>query len=86
MNFDFAAGQRLLLNSTYRELKLRTAEYLQYRHANSEERQIAEDTLYNVMVCFLQDMGMQTLEAEQFCEDLDNLTELSLRMSSILSD
>lgn len=86
MNYNFATGQRLLLNSTYRELKLRTAEYLQYRNTGREEQQLAEDTLYNIMVCFLQDMGMQTLAAEQFCEDLDNLTELSLRICSILGD
>ncbi len=86
MNFDFAAGQRLLLNSTYRELKLRTTEYLRYRNTGWEEQQLAEDTLYNIMVCFLQDLGMQMGEAEQFCEDLDNLTELSLRICSILGD
>jgi hypothetical protein len=86
MNFDCAVGQQLLANSMYRELKLRTTEYLHYRNAGWEEQQLAEDTLYNVMVCFLQDVGMPELEAERFCEDLDNLTELSLRICSRLSD
>ncbi len=86
MNFNFAPGQRLMLNSTYRELQLRTSEYLQYRNTTQEEQQLAEDTLYNTMVSFLQDMGIQRLEAEQFCENLDNLTELSMRIYSILGD
>ncbi|MGB3534503.1 MAG: hypothetical protein WBA13_13430 [Microcoleaceae cyanobacterium] len=84
MNDNFIAGQQLLLNSTYRELQLRTSEYLQYRNTGSEEQQLAEDTLYNTVISFLQDMGMPQAEAEQFCESLDNLTELSLRISSIL--
>ncbi len=83
MNFD-VTEQRLLANSTYWELRLRASEYLQYRNTDSEEQQLAEDVFYNTMVNFLQDLGMPKGEAEQFCEDFDNLTELSLRISSIL--
>jgi hypothetical protein len=78
------AGQSLFANYTYRELQLRVSEYLLYCNTESEEQQLAEDTLYNVMVSFLQDIGMSPTAAEQFCENSDNLIEFSLRIRSIL--
>ena len=82
---DFARLSRLLASSTYRELGLRAKEYLHYQHsASSEEQYLAEVTMYNCMVKFLKDMGMDRDSAEEYCEQKDNLIELAQYISSIL--
>lgn len=82
---DFARESRLLASSTYRELGLRAKEYLHYQHnASSEEQHLAEITMYNCMVKFLKDMGMDRDSAEEYCEKQDNLIELAQYISSIL--
>ena len=40
--------------------------------------------MYNSMVSFLWDMGMEQKQAEEYCINLDNLTELAQYISSIL--
>lgn len=82
---DFARLSRLLASSTYRELGLRAKEYLHYQHnASSEEQYLAEVTMYNCMVKFLKDMGMDRDSAEEYCDRQDNLIELAQYISSIL--
>ena len=81
---DFTRLSRLSASSTYRELRLRAKEYLQYQNASDEERHLAEDTMYNCMVSFLRDLGMGQQQAEQYCDNNDNLTELAQYISSIL--
>ena len=81
---DFTRFNRLLASSTYRELELRSKEYLQYINASGEEQDIAEATMYNCMVCFLKDLGMKQQQAEDYCDDNDNLIELAQYISSIL--
>ena len=81
---DFTKFNRLLANSTYRELGLRAKEYLQYLNAGGEEQYLAEVTMYNCMVSFLNDLGMEKKQAEAYCEKRDNLTELAHYISSII--
>ena len=81
---DFTRFNRLLASATYRELGLRSREYLQYLNASSEEQDIAEATMYNCMVSFLKDLGMTQQQAEDYCDDNDNLIELAQYISSIL--
>ena len=82
---DFARFNRLLASSTYRELGLRAKEYLRYQHnASNEEQYLAEVTMYNCMVRFLKDLGMEEDLAEEYCEKHDNLLELAQYISSIL--
>ena len=81
---DLIRFNRLLANSTYRELGLRAREYLQYLNAGGEEQDLAEITMYNCMVGFLKDLGMEQKQAEEYCEKRDNLTELAQYISSIL--
>lgn len=81
---DFTRFNRLLANSTYRELRLRSREYLQYLNAGGEEQDLAEVTMYNCMVGFLKDLGMEQKQAEEYCDKRDNLTELAHYISSIL--
>ena len=81
---DFTKFNRLLASSTYRELGLRAKEYLQYLNAGGEEQDLAEVTMYNCMVSFLKDLGMKQQQAENYCDNTDNLTELALYISSIL--
>ncbi|MBE9168400.1 hypothetical protein IQ238_13055 [Pleurocapsales cyanobacterium LEGE 06147] len=45
---------------------------------------LAEVTMYNCMVGFLRDLGMGQKQAEQYCNNIDNLTELAQYISSIL--
>ena len=71
---DFTRFNRLLANSTYRELRLRAKEYLQYLNAGGEEQDLAEVTMYNCMVGFLKDLGMEQQQAENYCDNADNLT------------
>lgn len=80
---DFSQLERLIANSTYRELGLRAKEYLLYQ-GNNEAQELAHITMYNCMVSLLKDLGMSQQEAETYCDDRDNLTELALRISSIL--
>ena len=81
---NFTRFNRLLANSTYRELRLRAKEYLQYINAGGEEQDLAEVTMYNSMVSFLKDLGMEQQQAEDYCDNADNLTELAQYISSIL--
>ena len=81
---DFTRLNRLLANSSYRELGLRAKEYLQYQNSVGEEQDLAEITMYNSMVNFLQDLGMEQQQAEEYCNDRDHLTELAQYISSIL--
>ncbi len=81
---DFTRFNRLLANSTYRELRLRAKEYLQYLNTGGEEQDLAEVTMYNSMVSFLKDLGMEQQQAEDYCDNADNLTELAQYISSIL--
>lgn len=80
---DFSRLQRLIANSTYRELGLRAKEYLYYRDGGAEQ-QLARVTMYNCMVSLLQDLGMGQQQAEAYCDDEDHLTELAQYISSIL--
>lgn len=81
---DFTKLNRLLANSTYHELGLRAKEYLKYQNSGGEQQNLAEDVMYNSMVSFLQDLGMERKKAEQYCDNKDNLTELAQYISSIL--
>ena len=81
---DFARLNRLLADSSYRELGLRVKEYLQYQNSSGEERDLAEITMYNCMVILLQDLGMEQQQAEEYCNNRDHLTELAQYISSIL--
>ena len=40
--------------------------------------------MYNCMVGFLKDLGMEQQQAEAYCDREDNLTELAQYISSIL--
>lgn len=81
---DFSQLTRLIATPTYRELGLRAREYLQYQNAGNEERDLAQITMYNCMVGFLKDLGMEQQQAEAYCDREDNLTELAQYISSIL--
>ncbi|VEP18939.1 conserved hypothetical protein [Hyella patelloides LEGE 07179] len=81
---DFAKLNKLIASSTYSELGLRAKEYLQYQHSGDENQDLAKTTMYNCMVDFLQDLGMEQKQAEQYCDNSDNLTELAQYISSIL--
>ena len=81
---DFTRLNRLLANSSYRELGLRAKEYLKYQNSTGEEQDLAEITMYNSMVSFLQDLGMEQQQAEEYCNNRDHLTELAQYINSIL--
>ena len=81
---DFAKLNRLLASSSYRELGLRAKEYLKYQKNGGEEQDLAEITMYNCMVSFLQDLGMEQEQAEEYCSNHEHLTELAQYISSIL--
>ena len=81
---DFSQLQRLVADSTYRELGLRAREYLHYQNADREARELAQITMYNSMVGLLKDLGMTQQQAEEYCDDRDRLTELAQYISSIL--
>ncbi|MBE9044846.1 hypothetical protein IQ255_10580 [Pleurocapsales cyanobacterium LEGE 10410] len=81
---DFSQLKKLIANSTYRELGLRAKEYLQYQNADGEEQDLARITMYNCMVGFLKDLGMEQQQAEAYCDREDNLAELAQYISSIL--
>ncbi|HEY9771985.1 MAG TPA: hypothetical protein V6C71_26370 [Coleofasciculaceae cyanobacterium] len=81
---DFSRLERLIASSTYRELGLRAREYLQYQNYGGEEQHLAKVIMYNCMVSLLKDLGMRQHQAEVYCDDEDNLTELAQYISSIL--
>ena len=81
---DFSQLNRLIANSTYRELGLRAKEYLQYQNYGGEEQDLAEVTMYNCTVSLLQDLGMEQQQAEAYCNNRDRLIELAQYISSIL--
>ncbi len=81
---DFSQLNRLLAHSTYHELGLRAKEYLRYLNASGEEKHLAETTMCNCMVSLLKDLGMEQQQAEEYCDNVDNLTELAQYISSIL--
>lgn len=83
---DFSQLNRLIANSTYRELGLRAKEYLRYLNAGGEEQDLAEITMYKCMVSLLKDLGMEQQQAEKYCDNADNLTELAQYISSIFID
>lgn len=77
--------QFLTSDITYRDLALRCQEYLHYqRRGWADQRQLAEDMLFNLLVEYMVKAGVPRPQAEQFCTDDDNLTELALRISSTL--
>ncbi len=81
---DLTRLNRLLANSSYHELQLRAKEYLQYQNNGGESQDLAEIAMYNCMVVLLQDLGMAQKQAEEYCNNRDNLTELAQYISSIL--
>lgn len=81
--------QSLTQDATYHDLALRCQEFLYYHDCaplsdQADQRQIAEDALYNLLVEYLIATGMPRPQAEQFCNQADHLIELALRISSIL--
>lgn len=77
--------QRLSQESTYQDLALRCQEFLYYQsQGQSDLRQLAEDMLFNLLVEYLVDTGLPRDQAELFCGDRANLTELAMRIGSIL--
>jgi len=77
--------QFLISDATYRDLALRCQEYLHYQQRGwADQRQLAEDMLFNLLVEYMVKAGVPRPRAEQFCTDGDNLTELALRISSTL--
>lgn len=84
MSIDFSRLESLISSSTYRELGLRAKEYLQYKNSDGEEQHLAHVTMYNCMVGLLKDLGMEQQQAEAYCDNDDNLTELAMYISSIL--
>ena len=81
---DFARLERLIANSTYRELGLRAKEYLQYRDVGGEAEELARITMYNCTVSLLKDLGMGREQAEAYCDNEAHLTELAQYINSIL--
>ncbi len=77
--------QLLTSDATYHDLALRCQEYLHYQQRGwADQRALAEDMLFNLLVEYLVNTGVPRPNAEQFCTDGDNLTELAMRISSAL--
>lgn len=78
--------QFLTRNSTYQELALRCQEFIHYQDDDqgSDLRQLAEDTLFNLLVEYMVNAGVPREKAEHYCSDEDNLMELAMRISSVL--
>jgi hypothetical protein len=77
--------QCLTHDATYQDLALRCQEYLHYEQRGwADQRQLAEDMLFNLLVEYLVKAGVPRPQAEDFCTERDNLTELALRISSTL--
>lgn len=83
---DLSSIQFLTSSVTYQEFALRSQELLTYQHQpeDSELRQLAEDTFFNLAVEYLIQAGIPQQEAEQFCNDPSNAIELAMRVASIL--
>ncbi|MBD2256684.1 hypothetical protein [Pseudanabaena sp. FACHB-2040] len=83
---DISDIQFLTSSAIYRELALRSQEFLTYRAypEGSELRQLSEDTFFNLAVEYITQTGVPRSQAEQFCNNPDQLTELALRVRSIL--
>ncbi|NJL50150.1 MAG: hypothetical protein HC929_25630 [Leptolyngbyaceae cyanobacterium SM2_5_2] len=77
--------QCLTSHATYHDLALRCHEFLHYqRQGRPDQAQLAEDLLYNLLVEYLVCAGVPREKAEHFCLEIDNLTELALRIGSTL--
>ena len=77
--------QYLTSDATYQDLALRCQEYLYYQERGwADQRQLAEDMLFNLLVEYLVSAGVPRPQAEQVCSDGDQLTELALRIASTL--
>jgi hypothetical protein len=78
--------QFLTHNVTYQELALRCQEFLHYQthHRGSELMQLAEDMLFNLVVEYMVHAGVPRQKAEHYCNDHENLTELAMRIGSVL--
>lgn len=77
--------QFLTSDATYHDLALRCQEYLHYQQRGwADQRELAEDMLFNLLVEYLVEAGVPRPQAEHFCTDSDNLTELAMRISSTL--
>lgn len=77
--------QFLTSDNTYHDLALRCQEYLHYQQRGwADQRQLAEDMLFNLLVEYLVKSGIPRPRAEQFCTNGDNLTELAMRIVSTL--
>ncbi|MGF1568952.1 MAG: hypothetical protein ACFCVD_12930 [Nodosilinea sp.] len=75
----------LTRDSTYQDLALRCQEFLYYqRHGRDDQYQLAEDMLFNRLVEYLVSTGLPRSQAEDFCANVDHLTEMALRISSTL--
>jgi hypothetical protein len=77
--------QYLTSDATYQDLALRCQEYLYYQQRGwADQRELAEDMLFNLLVEYLVKVGVPRSQAEDFCTDGDNLMDLALRISSTL--
>lgn len=77
--------QYLTSDATYQDLALRCQEYLHYQQRGwADQQELAEAMLFNLLVEYLVKTGVPRPQAEQFCTNGDNLTELALRISSTL--
>ena len=77
--------QYLTRDVTYQDLALRCQEYLYYQQrGGADQRQLAEDMLFNLLVEYLVKAGVPRPQVEDFCTERDNLPELALRISSTL--
>jgi len=78
--------QFLSRKATYQELALRCQEFLHYQHRyqGTELTQLAEDMLFNLLVEYMVHAGIPREKAEHHCNDPDNLTELAMRINSVL--
>ncbi|MGB3135349.1 MAG: hypothetical protein WBG38_11335 [Nodosilinea sp.] len=77
--------QHLTSSATYHDLGLRCQEYLHYQKRGwADQRDLAEDMLFNLLVEYLVTAGVPRSKAEHFCTNRDNLTELAMRILSTL--
>lgn len=77
--------QYLTSDATYQDLALRCQEYLHYQQRGwADQRELSEAMLFNLLVEYLVKTGVPRPQAEQFCTDGDNLTELAMRILSTL--
>ncbi|MGF1516678.1 MAG: hypothetical protein ACFCVB_02580 [Nodosilinea sp.] len=77
--------QFLTSDATYRDLALRCQEYLHYQQRGwADQRELAEAMLFNLLVEYMVRAGVPRPQAEHFCADSDNLSELALRIASTL--